>query len=240
MSSISIIIPVYNEMATLEATLKKIISKKIKGITTREIIIVESNSSDGSKEIIENYNNEDLIKIFQKKPLGKGNAVREGFKYAKNDIILIQDADDEYDVEDYDKLIKPILNNETNFVLGSRIGSGNFKMRDFHNQPFLSLFMNLGHWFFTFLINTLFFVWLRDPFTMYKVFRRELINNMKFKCNRFDFDHELIIKLILSVHKPKEIPVNYSSRSYKEGKKVNLFKDPLTWIYTIIRLRVGL
>ena len=101
----------------------------------------------------------------------------------------------------------------------------------------MSLFFNLGHWFFTTLINVLFLQRLRDPFTMFKVFRRDCLFGLKFECDRFDFDYELLIKLIRKGYRPIELPVNYRSRSFKEGKKVRMFRDPLTWLRTLAWLR---
>jgi hypothetical protein len=110
-------------------------------------------------------------------------------------------------------------------------------MRQFTGQHGLSLFVNLGHWFFSTLINVLFFQRLRDPFTMFKVFRRDCLYALEFECDRFDFDFELLIKLIRKGYHPVELPVNYRSRSFKEGKKVRLFRDPLTWLQALWRLR---
>ncbi|HSW71121.1 MAG TPA: glycosyltransferase family 2 protein, partial [Gammaproteobacteria bacterium] len=98
-------------------------------------------------------------------------------------------------------------------------------------------FLNFGHWCFTALINILYGLRLKDPFTMYKVFRADCLHGLKFKCNRFDFDCELLIKLVKNGYRPIEIPVNYRSRSFKEGKKVRVFRDPLTWLKTIIMNR---
>jgi hypothetical protein len=110
-------------------------------------------------------------------------------------------------------------------------------MRQFTRQHGLSLFVNLGHWFFATLINVLFFQRLRDPFTMFKVFRRDCLYALEFECNRFDFDFELLIKLIRKGCQPIELPVNYRSRSFKEGKKVRMFRDPPTWLRALARLR---
>ena len=152
--------------------------------------------------------------------------------------MLIQDADLEYDLEDYDALLEPLLAGRAAFVLGSRHGGRNvWKMRQFTGQHSLSLFVNLGHWFFTTLINVLFLQRFRDPFTMFKVFRRDCLAGLEFECDRFDFDFELLIKLIRKGYRPVELPVNYRSRSFKEGKKVRMLQDPLTWLIALARLR---
>jgi hypothetical protein len=124
------------------------------------------------------------------------------------------------------------------FVLGSRHGGRKvLKMRQFTGQHGLSLFVNIGHWFFTTLVNVLFRQRLRDPFTMFKVFRRDCLFGLEFECNRFDFDYELLVKLIRKGYRPVELPVNYRSRSYKEGKKVRMFRDPLSWLGVLAWLR---
>ena len=150
---------------------------------------------------------------------------------------MIQDADDEYDIEDYDALIQPLISGETAFVLGARHGGGAWKMRQFEDQPFAAAFLNFGHWLFTTLVNVVYGLRLKDPFTMYKVFRADCLRGLKFECNRFDFDYELLIKLVRRGYRPIEVPVNYRSRSFKEGKKVNAFRDPLTWLRAIAKYR---
>ena len=229
--------PVFNEASTVCETINRVLNKNIPNIFI-ELIIIESNSTDGTKELILHYiNNPRVILLFQEKPLGKGNAVRAGLNAATGDFILIQDADDEYDVNDYDILIAPLLEGTTKFVLGSRHNDSIWKMRKFINQPIRAFILNFGHLFFTFLVNILYGVRLRDPFTMYKVFKRDCIFEMNFICNRFDFDYELLIKLIRRGYKPIEVPVKYQSRSFAEGKKVRMIADPLTWLYALIRFR---
>lgn len=218
-SKLSVIMPVFNEFNTVKDTIDSVLNKKITGIDI-ELIIVESNSTDGTKDLMLDYiDHPRVILLFQEKPLGKGNAVRAGLNASTGDFILIQDADDEYDVNDYDILIAPLLDGTTQFVLGSRHKDSIWKMRKFINQPIRAFILNSGHLFFTFLVNIMYGVWLRDPFTMYKVFKRDCIFEMEFVCNRFDFDYELLIKLIRRGYKPIEIPVTYHSRSFADGKK---------------------
>ena len=159
--------------------------------------------------------------------------------HARGDFILIQDADLEYDLEDYDALLEPLISGREAFTLGARHGGGGaWKMRQgFVDQPLLSSLLNLAHWGFTALINVCFLQRLKDPFTMYKVFRRDCLYGLRFECNRFDFDWELLIKLLRKGYHPLEMPVNYRSRSFKEGKKVSLFGDPISWIKICLKLR---
>ena len=234
---LSVIMPAFNEASTIKSGIEKVLSKKLHEIDI-ELILVESNSTDGTKEIVNLYKDHPRVKIvFEQKPSGKGHAVRAGFEVATGDFILIQDADDEYNIEDYDVLLEPLISGREVFVLGARHGAGSWKMREFSDQPMRALLLNLGHWIFATLINILYGVWLKDPFTMYKVFRRDCIKDIAFECNRFDFDHELLIKLIRKGYKPIEIPVYYRSRSFADGKKVRIFVDPWTWLRAIIKYR---
>ena len=233
---LSIIMPVYNESKTFPTLMKQLITKQFDGMD-RELIIVESNSTDNSRELVLQYKDQPGIKIIlQDKARGKGNAVREGFANVTGDILLIQDADLEYDLNDYEALLEPIISYKEAFVLGARHG-GRWKMRQFNDQQQLSAYFNLGHVLFTFLINVLYGQRMKDPFTMFKVFRLDCLHNLLFECNRFDFDYELVIKLIRKGYIPLEIPVNYDSRSFNEGKKIRMFRDPLTWICALIKYR---
>jgi glycosyltransferase involved in cell wall biosynthesis len=236
---LSVVMPVYNERATFQQVMKELLAKEMDGVDI-EICIVESNSTDGTREEVLTYANHPRVRLFlEDKPSGKGHAVRKGFELATGDIILIQDADLEYNLDDYEKLIDPIRNFEASFVLGSRHPGGNrhWKIRHFENQRSVSRMMNVGHIFFTWFLNVCFRQSLRDPFTMYKVFRRDCIHNIRFECNRFDFDHELVGKLVRNGFSPVEINVTYSSRSFDEGKKVSFFGDPPTWIMACVRHR---
>jgi 2-polyprenyl-3-methyl-5-hydroxy-6-metoxy-1,4-benzoquinol methylase len=235
---LSVIVPAYDEAKTFGVLMEALLRKQMPGLPM-EIIVVESNSTDGTREIALKYQNHPGVKlILEDEPRGKGYAVRTGLKAASGDYVLIQDADLEYDLEDYEALLEQLVAGRGAFVLGSRHGGHNvLKMRQFTGQHGLSLFLNLGHWTFTTLINLLFLQRLRDPFTMFKVFRRDCLYGLEFECNRFDFDYELLIKLIRKGYRPIELPVNYRSRSFKEGKKVRMFRDPLTWLVAIARLR---
>lgn len=233
---LSIVMPVFNEKATFEETLNLVIDKQLDKID-KEIIIVESNSTDGTRELVKKYEGHKGIRIiYEDKPRGKGHAVRTGLKNVLGDIILIQDADSEYDVDDYDALLEPLLNFQKMFVLGSR-HTGDWKMRNFENRKFLSAIFNIGQILFTWMVNTACGSSMKDPFTMYKVFRKECMYGLEFEANRFDFDWEIVIKFLRKKYYPLEIPVNYSSRSYSQGKKVNIIKDPISWMKALIKYR---
>jgi hypothetical protein len=232
----SIVVAAFNENRTFPVLMNALLKKAIPAVD-REIIVIESNSTDGTRELAKQYQGHPEIKlVLQDRPRGKGHAVREGFRHATGDILLIQDADLEYDLDDYDALLAPILSHRALFVLGTR-HAGDWKMRQFSQQKVLSTGLNLGHAFFTRLINILFRQSMTDPFTMFKVFRRDCLFGLEFQCNRFDFDHELVIKLVRKGYRPLEVPVNYRSRSFREGKKVRLFPDPFTWLWVDLKLR---
>jgi glycosyltransferase involved in cell wall biosynthesis len=235
---LSIIIPIYNEAATVGELLNRVLAVKLPKIE-KEIIIVESNSTDGSREIIERYEKKKEIKVFyQEKPCGKGNALKLGFQHATGDIILIQDADLEYNPEEYGNLLVPILSGKASFVLGSRpLGKESWSIRKYAGYFFYARLLNLGGLFYTFLFNLLYFVWLTDPATMFKVFRRDCISGIRFKSNYFDLDWELVAKLIRSGYEPVEVPVRYHSRSTAEGKKIRFFRDGFLVLWAIVRFR---
>ena len=205
----------------------------------RELIVVESNSSDGSRDLVRSIEHLPGVRVvYEDRPSGKGHAVRAALAVAAGDIFLIQDADSEYDVADYDIVLEPLLRLSATFVLGSRhMGGQTWKIRQFADAKALAGLMNLAHQFFTALANWFYQAEMRDPTTMYKVFRREAIHGIRFRRDRFDFDWELVCKLIRRGHRPTEVPVNYRSRSYAEGKKVRFFRDPLTWLRAIIASR---
>jgi len=236
---LSVIVPVYNEAATFVELIDQLLAKSIDGLDI-EVILVESNSTDGSRDLVLRYKNHPRIRlILEDIPRGKGHAVRNGLNAATGDAVLFQDADLEYDIDDYDALIAPLLRFQSNFVLGSRhsAGKNRWKIRQFSDSPGLAAFFNLGHVFFLTLFNLLYSQRLTDPFTMFKVFRRECLYGLDFECNRFDFDYEIVIKLLRKGYKPLELPVNYRSRSLNEGKKVTVFRDPLTWVRALLKFR---
>ena len=234
---LSIIIPAFNEAATLETLLTMLLKKKIDDVDI-EIILVESNSSDGTREIALKHKDNQCIKVvLEDKPRGKGHAVRTGLQHITGDFVLIQDADLEYELEDYDVLLEPLFIGSEAFVLGARHGGRAWKLRQFKKSFLSASLLYCGHLIFLALVNVFFGLLLKDPFTMFKVFRRDCLYGLTFECNRFDFDFELLIKLVRKGYKPIEIPVNYKSRSFKEGKKISIFRDPWTWIRAMLKYR---
>lgn len=230
--------PVYNEEATVAEVLDEVLQAPLPAGIELELIVIESNSSDDTGKIVAKYERSDprLQLIVQDAPRGKGNAVREGLRHVTGDVVLIQDGDLEYRVDDYPRLLAPILDGQTDFVLGSRHAKGR-PMRHFEDARLTSSVMNVAHWLFAALFNLVYRTRMRDPFTMYKVFRTECIEGLELVCDRFDFDWELVAKLVRRGYDPLEIPVTYISRGYASGKKVRLFRDPLTWLKALARFR---
>ncbi len=235
---LSVIMPVYNEEETFEKTIELVLGKEIPGVQI-DVIIVEGRSTDGTREKVLKYVDTPRVSvILEESNQGKGHAVRRGLQAATGDFVLIQDADLEYDVDDYEKLLEPLRDGETGFVLGRRrTPDGAWGMRHFGQQSRMSHVMNVGHIAFLALFNVVYQQRLRDPFTMYKVFRRDCLHGIPLECNRFDFDWELTAKLIRAGYEPIELPVSYYSRSFEEGKKINLLRDPPTWVRACFRYR---
>jgi SAM-dependent methyltransferase len=238
-AKVSVVMPVFNEKQTFSEVIGQLVDKQVANLDL-EIVIVESNSTDGTRDDVRALERHPRIKvILQDRPRGKGHAVRTGLTHITGDFVLIQDADLEYDLDDYEMLLEPVRTFRRAFVLGARHGRDGrtWKVRHFTDQVFLGRWMNLGHLIFTALFNIVYGQHLRDPFTMYKVFRRECLSGLRFECNAFDFDWELAGKLVRCGYEPLEIPVNYKSRSFADGKKVTMIRDPLTWLRACFKYR---
>ena len=228
--------PVYNEAATVAPAIDRVLALRIPDVTI-ELVVVESNSTDGSRELVKTYTDTPGVTVvLQRDPRGKGNAVREGFEHATGAIILIQDADLEYTVDDYPALLAPIIDSRADFTLGCRHVRGR-PMRIMADTRVRATIVNAAHWVFTAMFDVTYGTRLRDPFTMYKVFRSECIDGVQFVSDRFDFDWELVAKLVRLGYRPLEIPITYNARAFEEGKKVRFFRDPPTWVWACIRFR---
>lgn len=243
---VSIIIPVFNEAKTVGQLLEKVFQQPLPQNLKKEMIIVESNSRDGSREIVqkflESHSHDSLNEvhlILQENPRGKGNAAREGIQAATGDIILIQDADLEYEMSDYPTVLAPILEGHADFVLGSRhLSAGHWKIRKFEQNPVRAYVMNMGGSFFHWFFNKVYHCKLTDPTTMFKVFKTSCIERVEFESNGFNFDFELVAKLIRLGFTPMEVPVSYQSRSFEEGKKVSFWIDPFKYAAAIVKFRL--
>jgi glycosyltransferase involved in cell wall biosynthesis len=226
---ISIVIPIYNEEKTIKNILLKI--NKIKDFK-KEIILVDDGSNDKTKNIIENHC-KGLYhkKIFLKKNFGKGYALRQGFKKVSGYIVIVQDADLEYNPKDYSKLIFPIINSKADVVYGSRVLSG---AKRFRPKSIDTIVRMLANYFLTFLSNILNKQNLTDAHTCYKVFKSSILKNIKLKENGFNFCPEFTAKISSLGVRILEIPISYHGRTHEQGKKI-YFIDGLKAIYAIFK-----
>ena len=234
---LSIVVPVFNEAAYVRGVLDELLAKQF--VIPREIIVVESNSTDGTREIVQSYEGHPGVRIiYEDRPRGKGSAVRRGLAAAKGTIMLIQDADFEYDLDDYDALLEPILQRRTSFVLGSRsLGLDDWKVRRFARSRVKGLLMNLAQLGFARIFNLLYQQRVTDVATMFKVFRRECIDGAEFVAERFNFDIELACTIVMNGYSPMEVPVNYVARGFDEGKKVEFRRDFVPVVLMFFRCR---
>ncbi|AIJ04902.1 glycosyl transferase family protein [Methanocaldococcus bathoardescens] len=227
---VSIIIPAYNEEKTIQKILKKVLDVELP--LEKEIIVVNDGSTDKTKEIVEEFKKNHPngnIKLLNKKNGGKGSALKVGIKHSTGDIIIIQDADLEYDPNDYPKLIKPILEGKAKVVYGSRL-------RKIGNK-FSHLSFLIGGLGITLITNLLYFTFLTDEPTCYKVFHKELKDILiNAEGNKFDWEPEVTAKILRRGYKIYEVPISYYPRTLKEGKKIR-WRDGVDAILTLLKWR---
>ena len=234
---LSIIVPCFNEEAYVAQVLTALLAKQLK--IPKEVIVVESNSTDRTREIVQRFASHPEVRlIFEDRPRGKGHAVRAGLKAATGSIILIQDADFEYDLDDYEALLEPILQRKTSFVLGSRsLGLDDWKVRRFAQNHVKELMLNFAQLVFAQTFNALYQKDTTDINTMFKVFRAECLEGLDLTSDRFDLDIELVCKLVRNGNDPLEVPVNYVARGFEEGKKISFVRDAFPSYWAIFKYR---
>ena len=220
------IIPVYNERATVEEIIRRV--QEVNVGLEKEIIVVDDSSQDGTSEILKNLKSPDLKICRHTKNMGKGAALRTGFSQAEGDIILIQDADLEYNPQDYPKLLEAILDGRADVVYGSRFLGGPHRVLFFWHY--------IGNKILTTLSNMLSNLNLSDMETGYKAFRREIMEAIEFKSKRFGFEPEFTMKVARMNCRIYEVPISYSGRDYSQGKKIN-WKDGIAAIFHLIRYK---
>ena len=223
--------PVYNERDTVKKTIQRI--NDIDPNFNYEIIIVDDYSTDGSRLILSRIKQKNIKKVFHKKNMGKGAAIKTALHRATGDIIIIQDADLEYHPKEYPKLIEPILKGKAKVVYGSR-----FLKKDVLSKQKSGMLLHfIGNKALSFIISILYGSWITDMETGYKVFKSEVLKRITISSNRFDFEPEITAKLLKKKIKILEIPINYASRNYQEGKKIT-WKDGIRALYIMVKYRL--
>lgn len=244
MQTLSIVIPVYNERRTLSALLARVIEVDLKGLR-KEIILVDDFSTDGTRDLIRSFENDgwrvrmaesgvsqarirqaSMKTLYHDVNRGKGAALRTGFAAVEGDFVIIQDADLEYDPNEYPKLLVPLLDGRADVVYGSRFAG--------ETRRVLLFWHSVGNQFLTFLSNMLTDLNLTDMETCYKVFRADVIKGLNLKSERFGIEPEMTAKLAKMRYRIYEVPITYSGRSYAEGKKIGM-KDGFEALYSIVR-----
>ena len=243
---LSIVIPVFNEKETIFEILRRVIDVSIR----KEVLVVDDCSTDGTREILENLAElqtkgasqaqatdggdplelTDVRFLFQAKNQGKGAALRRGFAVATGDIVLVQDADLEYDPRDYPKLLEPILDGRADVVYGSRFLGGPQRVHYFWHY--------VANKTLTLLSDMATNLKLTDMETCYKVFRREVLKGIQIKSDRFGFEPEITAKVAKGDWRVYEVPISYAGRTYEEGKKIT-WKDGVQALWCIIRYKLG-
>ena len=225
---LSVLMPVYNEVNTLEQIIERVRAVDIR----KEIVVVDDGSTDGTRDLLKERiegRYPDVRIVMHDFNQGKGAAVRTAIQHSTGDIVLIQDADLEYDPREYFALLAPILDGRADVVFGSRfLGGGAHRVHLFWHR--------VANGFLTMLSNMMTNLNLTDMEVCYKVFRAEVIKGMPLRCNRFDFEPEITAKVAKRRCRVYEVPISYSGRDYEEGKKIG-WRDGLWALWTILKYR---
>jgi glycosyltransferase involved in cell wall biosynthesis len=225
-NKLSIVMPCFNEINTIEAIVDAVINVNVS--FKKELIIVDDFSTDGTRDFLEKFNsNNEIVVVFHEKNKGKGAALRTGFKHATGEVIVIQDADLEYDPAEYPKLLSPIIDGKADIVYGSRfVGSESHRV--------LYFWHSLGNRFLTFFSNMFTNLNLTDMEVCYKVFKRSILDTITLEENRFGFEPEFTAKIAREDFVIYEVGISYHGRTYKEGKKIG-WRDGIRACYVILK-----
>ncbi|MQA31302.1 MAG: glycosyltransferase [Luteitalea sp.] len=223
---LSVVIPAYNEVATIEELIARVRAVDI----DKEIIVVDDRSTDGTDDLLRALpDRPDLVRLYHRENRGKGAALRTGFGAATGDVVVIQDADLEYDPSEYAKMLQPIVDGRADVVFGSRFAGG-----ECHRV--LYFWHSLGNRFLTLLSNAFTNLNLTDMETCYKMFRREIIQGIDLKEDRFGFEPEVTAKIAAHGCRVYEVGISYSGRTYAEGKKIG-WRDGIRALWCILKYR---
>jgi glycosyltransferase involved in cell wall biosynthesis len=224
---LSVVVPVFNERNTLVEILRRMRQVRLPEGIDREIIVVDDGSSDGTREVLSQLGDSTVRVVLHPENRGKGAAVRTGFQHATGDYVLVQDADLEYDPDDWPKLLNPVLRGKARVVYGSRFTGERRNMMFLHwvGNRFLSLCTNL-------LYNTT----LSDMETCYKLIDRTLIDELQLRSNKFDIEPEITAKILKRKIRIYEVPISYTGREYDEGKKIT-WRDGFSALSTLVKYR---
>ena len=220
---LTVVIPVYNEKKTIRTIVERVQAVPIE----KEIILVDDDPTDGTRDILQQLESEGIKVLYHEKNMGKGAALRTGFHHAAGDFVIVQDADLEYDPQEYPKLLEPILQDRADVVYGSRFSGQNRNMMSIHR---------LGNQFLTFVTNLLYRTSITDMETCYKLFKTPLVKNIKIECNRFNFEPEITAKILRRKLRIVEIPISYSGRKFSEGKKIT-WRDGFAALWALFKYR---
>jgi len=222
---LSVIIPVYNEVESIREIVRRVQKVRL----ANEIVIVDDGSTDGTRDLLAELDGRRSVRvIFHEQNQGKGSAVRTGISNASGDVLLIQDADLEYDPQDYPSLLKPITEGVADVVYGSRFLGGPRRVTMFWHM--------IANQLLTLTTNLLYDTILSDMETGYKVFRREVLNGITMRAKRFNFEPEFTAKMLKRHVRIFEVPITFNPRDYSEGKKIKL-KDAFAAVWTLIKYR---
>ncbi len=228
---LSVIMPVFNEAATIEEAVRRVRTAELPdGIAGLQLVVVDDGSDDGSSDVLAGLEGKDDITVLRHaRNRGKGAAVRSGLEQVTGDIILIQDSDLEYDPRDYPSLLEPILEGRSKVVYGSRFLGGPHKAMLFWHS--------LGNRFLTLVTNILYDSTMTDMESGYKVFSADVLQGIRLRANRFDFEPEITAKVLKRGHRIFEVPITFAGREYEEGKKVS-WRDGIPALWTLIKYRL--